>query len=62
MKKKHPKMDRYKISLKQPWEITWVITRMAQYAVKVTADQVRAAVKAVGNGRQKVYKYLTENN
>jgi hypothetical protein len=58
MKQKHPKMDKYKISLKQKYEIEWVITRMAQYAVKVTSQQVKDAVKKVGNSRRKVYAYL----
>jgi len=60
MKKKHPKMDRHLININQPYEVTWVITRMAQYAIKVSSDQVRAAVKAVGNSRRKVYAYLAE--
>lgn len=60
-KVKHPKMDRYKISVKQKYEIDWVIIRMAQYAIKVSADQVRAAVKAVGNSRRKVYAYLAKS-
>jgi len=58
--KKHPKMDRYKISIKQKYEIDWVIIRMAQFAITVSADQVRAAVKAVGNSRRKVYAYLSK--
>jgi hypothetical protein len=61
MKKKHPKMDRYKISLKQNYEVQWVITRMAQYAVHVTAQHVKDAVKEVGNSRQKVYRLLYNN-
>jgi len=58
MKKKHPKMDRYKISIKQKYEVDWVITRMAQYAIKVSSEDVKKAVKEVGNGRRKVYAYL----
>lgn len=53
------KMDRYKISIKQKYEIDWVIKRMRNHGITVTADQVKAAVKSVGNSRRKVYAFLT---
>ena len=61
MKKNRPKMDRHLISINESYEIQWVITRMAQYAVKVTTKEVKAAVKAVGISRRKVYAYLSKS-
>lgn len=58
---KHPKMDRHLININEPYEVQWVITRMAKYAVKVTAKEVKAAVKAVGISRRKVYAYLSKS-
>ena len=54
-------MDRHLISINESYEIQWVITRMAQYAVKVTTKEVKAAVKAVGISRRKVYAYLSKS-
>lgn len=61
MKKNRPKMDRHLISINEPYEIQWVITRMAQYAIKVTSKDVKAAVKEVGRSRHKVYAYLSKS-
>lgn len=60
MEKKHPKMDRYLININQPYEIAWVIKRMAKIGRVVTSDEVKRAVKSVGVGRQKVYTFLNE--
>lgn len=60
MKKNHPKMDRHLISLKQKHEIDWVIKRMAKIGRVVTSEEVKNAVKAVGNSRRKVYTYLND--
>ena len=60
MAKKHPKMDRYKISLKQKYEIDWVIKKMKSEGITVTSDQVKQCVKEHGNGRRKVYYWLRE--
>lgn len=53
-------MDKYKISLKQKYEIDWVVKKMAKEGIIVTHDQVKACVKEHGNSRRKVYYWLRE--
>jgi hypothetical protein len=57
-KVKHPKLDPYLISLKQKYELTYIVARFKKLGITVTADDVRAAVRAVGKSRRKVYNRL----
>lgn len=46
------RMDRYKVS-KQAWEMAVLIKKFG-----VTKEDILEGIKAVGNGRRKLYKYL----
>lgn len=46
------KMDRHKVS-KQPWEIAYLVKKFG-----VTKEDILEGIKAVGNGRRKLYKWL----
>lgn len=45
-------MDRHKVS-KQSWEIAYLIKKFG-----VTKSDILEGIKAVGNGRRRLYKYL----
>lgn len=45
-------MDRYKVST-QDWEIDYLIKKFS-----VTKEDILEGIKAVGNGRRKLYRYL----
>lgn len=52
-------MDRHLISLTQPGELTWVITKMAKEHITVTRPQIRHAVKLLKTHcRHKIYAHF----
>ena len=52
-------MDKHLISLKQPYEVAWVIKKMAKEHIIVTKSDVSQAVKTLkSHSRRKVYKYF----
>jgi len=57
-KVKHPKIDRYKVSISQKHELDYVVSRYKKLGFKVTAANIKKAVKDVGASRRKVYLYL----
>lgn len=59
-KVKHPKLDPYFISLKQKYEVTYIIARFKKMGINVDALDIKVAVKNVGKSRKKVYAYLKE--
>lgn len=60
-KVKHQKLDPYFISLKQRYEIEWVINRFQRIGIAITAQDVKDVVKKVGKSRKKVYNYINKN-
>ncbi len=60
MKKKHPKLDPHLISLKQPWEATYIIAKMKKEGINVDKGNIKAAVTSVGRSRKLVYRLLRD--
>jgi len=56
-KVKHPKMDQHLIS-NQKWEIEYVVSKLKNEGITVTAEQVKVAVKKCNNSRRKTYGVL----
>lgn len=52
-KAKRGKQDRAKINGKEPYEVRYVADKFG-----VSPQLVRNAIKAVGNGRKRVYAYI----
>jgi len=56
------KMDRHLIATNQPYEIEYVIKKLAKEGLTVSKADVLKAIKAVGRSRRKVYAALRVTN
>lgn len=54
---KHPKIDPYTISVNQDYELDHITAKF-----RCTRAAIRAAIKAVGRSRRRVYQHLREIN
>lgn len=57
-KVKRPKIDPYKVAISQKYELDYIVARYKKLGLKVTAANIKKAVKEVGASRRKVYLYL----
>lgn len=55
---KHPKLDPNLVSLKQKYEIDYIVGKFHKEGVKITSTNIRQAVNKVGRIRRKVYAWL----
>lgn len=60
-KVKHPKLDPYFISLRQKYEITYIVSKFRGEGYIITPLEVRAVIKTVGKSRHKVYNFIRKN-
>jgi DNA polymerase III delta subunit len=61
MTKKHPKLDPHVISLKQKYEVDYIVAKFKKEGIAITKDNITAMVKLYGRSRRVIYKAIRGN-